>query len=211
MNDEIGLGVFPWLCGRWESLRRQRPRCQHRPPGSAVACGLPAEFECDDGGQTDRPRYVCREHLQYQIRCLGPLVWPPPEVPRPEFDAEGAILGPEEAARRAALNQREKHGALLLARWPRRRQPGTEQQNGSRPEAVPAAADLARRLQLGHPGTRAFTENPPMTIIERPFDRERLRSISRDGRERVAGVVAFAWHALLRLGSEPSRRRRASA
>lgn len=126
MNDgEISLDDLRWLCGRWEALRRQRPRCQHRPPGSAVSCGRPAEVECDDGGLSDRPRFVCRVHLQYQVRCVGPVVWPPPEVPRPQFDAEGAILGPEQAARRAGGGRTggpaaKGQGAFPIVRRPRR-------------------------------------------------------------------------------------------
>ena len=52
MNNEISLDELRWVCGRWDALCRQRPLCQHRPPGSAVACGLPAEVECDNGGQS---------------------------------------------------------------------------------------------------------------------------------------------------------------
>ena len=36
-----------------------------------------------------------------------------------------------------------------------------------------------------------------MNIIDKPYDQFQLRALSKDGRERVAGVVAVAWHELL--------------
>ncbi len=35
-----------------------------------------------------------------------------------------------------------------------------------------------------------------MKIIEKPHDRDQLRSMSQDGRERVTSVVAIPWHEL---------------
>jgi hypothetical protein len=48
-------------------------------------------------------------------------------------------------------------------------------------------------------------------ILETPYTEDELRDLSKDGRERVAGVVAVAWHELLgrdqdRFEEEVSRR-----
>jgi len=86
MNSKtISLDELRRLCGQ----RDGPPTCQHCRDGTRIPCGQPAKYVCDDGGEKDRPRFVCRDHLQYQVACIGRVLWPPPPIPEAAFDSEG--------------------------------------------------------------------------------------------------------------------------